>query len=195
MAAFLLFVTVVTDAVLVLVAVRMFRFAGEIQTRFARLQALIVVFLCAAAIVGSIQDIGFHAIRLGWLAYEVGGALLNVIQGLLVVAGLLLLVPTLIALRRLTAEFARSEAIAESFVERLPAGMSIETAGLTAREVDVVEVLAAGRLSDREIADALVISPATAATHVRNIMRKTGVKRRADLALLVLDPRRRHGPT
>lgn len=187
MAAFLLAATIITDVVLLLIAVRMLGLAGVIRTRFARLQALIVVFLCLAGIVASIQDIGFHAIRLGWLTVDVGGRLLNVIQGLLVVGGLALLVPTLVALRRLTVEFARSEAITDSFVDRLPDGLSIETAGLTKRETEVVELVGSGQLSDQEIAEALVISPATAATHIRNIMRKTGVKRRADLALLALE--------
>ncbi|MCH7901687.1 MAG: DNA-binding response regulator, partial [Acidobacteria bacterium] len=45
--------------------------------------------------------------------------------------------------------------------------------------------IAAGQLSDREIADALYISPATAGTHVRNILRKAGLHRRNDLLLLV----------
>ncbi len=195
MAAFLLAATIVTNAVLLVIGVRMWRLASGIRTRFARLQALVVVFLCLAGVVASIQDLGIHAIRLGWLTVDVGGPLVNVVQGLLVLGGLGTLVPTLFLLRKLTREFARSEAIADTFVDRLPAGVSIETAGLTRREIEVVELIGTGKLSDQEIATALVISPATAGTHVRNIMGKTGVKRRNDLALLVLaPPDRDHNP-
>ena len=55
---------------------------------------------------------------------------------------------------------------------------------LTAREVEVLETMAEGNLSDEEIAEAFYISPATAATHVRNILRKANIHNRRDLVLL-----------
>lgn len=190
MAAFLLAATIVTNLVLAVIAVKTLRLGTAIRTRFARLQALIVVLLCVAGLVASIEDIGFHLIRLGWLPESIGGRFLDVVQGLLVMGGLVLLGPILVILRRLTKEFARTEGVAEILVDRLPAGLSLETAGLTKRELEVVSVVGKGRVSDREIADELTISPATAATHLRNIMRKTGIKRRGDLALLLLDSAR-----
>jgi HD-GYP domain-containing protein (c-di-GMP phosphodiesterase class II) len=51
-------------------------------------------------------------------------------------------------------------------------------AGLTAREVDVLRLLARG-MSNRQIAGALVISPKTAGTHVEHIYDKLGVTNRA----------------
>ncbi len=71
-----------------------------------------------------------------------------------------------------------------ALADRLPTGVEVEQAGLTAREREVLAVIIAGRLSDQEIADDLYISPATAGTHVKNILRKTGMKSRRDLALL-----------
>jgi DNA-binding CsgD family transcriptional regulator len=66
--------------------------------------------------------------------------------------------------------------------------------GLTAREVQVLEALAEGKLSDQQIADAFHITPATAATHVRNILRKAELHNRRDLVLFYkageLDPQR-----
>ena len=50
--------------------------------------------------------------------------------------------------------------------------------GLTAREMDVLRLLAAGA-SSREIAEALFISPRTLTTHVANILGKLGVGSRA----------------
>lgn len=49
--------------------------------------------------------------------------------------------------------------------------------GLTPREREVLNLLALG-LSDKEIADALYISPRTAMTHVGNILSKLGVNKR-----------------
>ena len=51
-------------------------------------------------------------------------------------------------------------------------------AGLTAREVDVLRRVATGR-SNREIATDLVLSEATVARHVSNILTKLGVRSRA----------------
>ena len=52
---------------------------------------------------------------------------------------------------------------------------------LTRREQDVYRLLAEG-LSDRDIATALTISPRTAETHVGSILRKLGVRNRAEAA-------------
>jgi len=52
---------------------------------------------------------------------------------------------------------------------------------LTPRELEIAALIAAGR-SNRAIADELVISPATAARHVANIMTKLGFRSRAQIA-------------
>jgi HD-GYP domain-containing protein (c-di-GMP phosphodiesterase class II) len=54
--------------------------------------------------------------------------------------------------------------------------------GLTSREVDVLALLARG-LSNRQIADRLVISPKTAANHVAHVYTKIGVASRAAATL------------
>jgi DNA-binding CsgD family transcriptional regulator/tetratricopeptide (TPR) repeat protein len=52
---------------------------------------------------------------------------------------------------------------------------------LTRREREVVLLLARG-LSNRDIGDAMVVSQLTAATHVRNVLRKLGLGRRGQVA-------------
>jgi DNA-binding NarL/FixJ family response regulator len=52
---------------------------------------------------------------------------------------------------------------------------------LTARELDILRYLAQG-LSDREIAAALTISTRTVETHVGSVLRKLGVRNRAEAA-------------
>ena len=57
------------------------------------------------------------------------------------------------------------------------AAQTPETHGLTARELEVLRLVAAGR-SNRDIAEALVISEHTVARHVQNIFGKLGVSSR-----------------
>jgi DNA-binding NarL/FixJ family response regulator len=52
---------------------------------------------------------------------------------------------------------------------------------LSSRELEVLSHLADG-LTDREIAEALMISPRTVETHVSNVLRKLGVRNRAEAA-------------
>ena len=52
---------------------------------------------------------------------------------------------------------------------------------LSSREIEVLARLTDG-LTDREIAEALVISPRTVESHVSNILRKLGVRNRAEAA-------------
>jgi HD-GYP domain-containing protein (c-di-GMP phosphodiesterase class II) len=79
------------------------------------------------------------------------------------------------------------DAVLEAAGHRLPrrrAGPS----GLTAREVEVLILLARG-LSARQIAARLVIAPKTAGNHIEHIYAKTGASSRAAAALFAL----RHG--
>jgi HD-GYP domain-containing protein (c-di-GMP phosphodiesterase class II) len=61
----------------------------------------------------------------------------------------------------------------------------VRPAGLTAREVDVLRLLAQG-LSGRQIAARLVISPKTARNHVEHIYAKTGLASRAQVSLFAM---------
>jgi len=58
-------------------------------------------------------------------------------------------------------------------------------AGLTAREVEVLRLLARG-LSSKRIADQLVISPKTARNHIEHIYAKTGLSSRAQASLFAV---------
>jgi predicted ATPase/DNA-binding CsgD family transcriptional regulator len=58
---------------------------------------------------------------------------------------------------------------------------AVTVAGLTARELEVLRLLAGGS-TNREIADALFLSPRTAQAHVANIFAKLGVHTRAAAA-------------
>ena len=62
-----------------------------------------------------------------------------------------------------------------------PSPSPIEQLGLTARELEVLRHVAAGR-SNREIGDALFITPKTASVHISNILRKLQVTSRVQAA-------------
>jgi DNA-binding NarL/FixJ family response regulator len=72
-----------------------------------------------------------------------------------------------------------------------------QVAGLTAREVDVLRLLARG-LSTKQIAAELVIAPKTADSHIQHIYTKIGVSTRAAATVFamrheLLDPLRSSG--
>src|SRR5690606_20970587 len=66
----------------------------------------------------------------------------------------------------------------------LPASQYEQYLSLTAREVEIVELLYAG-LSKKEIAGKLFISLGTVSTHVKNIYRKLGVNKISELLRMV----------
>ncbi|MEA2461728.1 MAG: hypothetical protein QOH90_1905 [Actinomycetota bacterium] len=93
-----------------------------------------------------------------------------------VAAGEALLAPKVT--RRLIEEFVRIPAPNRSTPERLTA--------LTDREREVLELVGRG-MSNAEIAEHLVMSPATAKTHVSRIMTKLHVRDRAQLVVLAYE--------
>lgn len=88
--------------------------------------------------------------------------------------------PMLLALRRSE----RALSVVLGAVQ--PESLRPESLGLSLREQEVLAVIATGKVSDQEIADALFISTATAATHVRNILKKAGLHDRRQLVLIGL---------
>jgi DNA-binding NarL/FixJ family response regulator len=92
-----------------------------------------------------------------------------------VAAGDALLAPSIT--RRLIGEFARLPA---SGTGGEPGD---KLAGLTEREVEVLTLVARG-MSNAEIAEHLVISPATAKTHVGHLLAKLGARDRVQLVIL-----------
>jgi DNA-binding NarL/FixJ family response regulator len=81
--------------------------------------------------------------------------------------------------RRLIAEFTAARRQASA-----PAG--VDLAALTGREREVMALAGAG-LSNEEIAERLVVSPATARTHVSRAMVKLGARDRAQLVVFAYE--------
>jgi DNA-binding CsgD family transcriptional regulator len=112
----------------------------------------------------------------------------NVVYGpwMVVRASLAVLVgawAVVLALRYWT-HLGRAHSVVDVLTDRVPSEAHARQAGLSAREQEVLGLIRGGTLSDDEIARTLHISSATAATHVQNILRKTGLHNRRDLMLL-----------
>jgi DNA-binding NarL/FixJ family response regulator len=92
--------------------------------------------------------------------------------------------------RRLIAEFARPAQLGRSeSLGRRPEGDStpgVDLSRLTDREREVMALAGAG-LSNEEIAQRLVVSPATARTHVSRAMVKLGARDRAQLVVFAYE--------
>lgn len=84
----------------------------------------------------------------------------------------------------LEAATSAGSALLESLVRAVPTPDPATTGVLSARELEVARLVAAGA-TNREIAAALVIAPKTASSHVEHILAKLGVARRAEIAAWV----------
>ena len=135
--------------------------------------------LCAVVVLGSAQRLGMTpgvlpAPLVGRFAME--GQVVLSISAAIALGGLALSAHSL-ARRLNQADRYYGLAVASPLPTR--------SASLSPREAQIVAAVAAGYISDRELAEHLHIAPSTAATHVRNIMRKAGLSDRRLLSTLV----------
>ncbi len=144
--------------------------------------------VATAFVLGAVSRLAALAVRQGWLPGRVGDFLVSEWLLLQALSASVLGVVGLLVVRRVAEPIRAAERIVTALADRVPHRTSVADLGLTAREFDVIAVIADGKLSDKELGEALFISPATAGTHVKNIMRKAGVSSRRELALLTLAP-------
>lgn len=166
------------------------------RTRSRRVRAMSVVASAASAVaaLASVQRIGLQLVRAGEFSAELFATLTGWFQVLLVITGSAVGLWALFGFRRLTSEVEGAERMVTVLTEQAALDVAaVSEWGLTARELEVVELLASGRTSDAAIADALFIAEATAATHVKNILRKAGLSNRMQLMLMAHVPRTGEG--
>ncbi len=187
MAYFLLVLALVNDVLFAVLGIQSLSLAQRVPTPRARTQAYLVALVCGAFVVASTQRVGLQLVEIGILDPSRRELLTGSLQLVTGVGALVLVVPALWMLRRLTAMFARSDRFVTVLMGQVALDASVSDAGLTARELEVLQHVAEGVLTDSDLAEALYVSPSTAATHVRNIMKKTGVRRRHELMLLAPD--------
>lgn len=140
--------------------------------------------VCLAFVLGAVTRALLVATRQGWLPGSVGDFLVgdwHLAQSLM---STLIGVSGIVVVRRHAVRLRAADRIASRVSDRLLGGGSLDQFNLTARELEVLALIAEGETADAEIAARLYISPATAATHVRNILKKTGTRSRRELAYL-----------
>ncbi len=140
--------------------------------------------MCLAFVLGAVTRALLLAVREGWIGGTLSDFLISEWVLLQSLAAMAFGVGGLVVLRKVGGPIRRAEQIVGVLSDRFPQATSVSELGLTARELEVLEVIVTGTLSDKDIADALYISPSTAGTHVKNIMRKADVSSRRDLVLL-----------
>lgn len=141
---------------------------------------IVVALAAAALIVGSVQRLALQATALGWLSGSVAN---DVVEGWqfvqsLVVVGLVFV--AFVTVKRLATAMAASEKIAGSILDRV-GHVEVNQLHLTKREHEVLMAIGSGTFTDAELAQRLHISTNTVQTHVKHLLRKTGLNRRQDL--------------
>lgn len=174
-------VNVILATALAIVAVRAARHGGGSMSRTLR-RGLAIVGI--ALLLTVLQRMGIHLARLGLLSKDVDQFLRSWFQLILSLTTTALALGGLWVVLGLLREMSEREAVLDQLVERLPPDSMSAADRFTPRERDVLLVLARGKMTDQDIADELVISPHTAATHIRNMLKKTGLHERRQLVLL-----------
>jgi DNA-binding CsgD family transcriptional regulator len=142
------------------------------------------VAVCLLLAFSSVRRLLVAAARAGLLAAHWVDWLLGPIAAFEATLAVVVGASAVVVARQYWHRLGRAHAMVELLTDRLPSDASVRQAGLTSREHEVLDLIRNGLLSDREIGETLQISPATAATHVQHILRKTGLHNRRDLMLL-----------
>jgi DNA-binding CsgD family transcriptional regulator len=154
-------------------------FHREPSLRVRRLW-LLVALASGALIVGSVQRLALQAATMGWLPRVTQTDVVEnwqIAQSLIVVA---IAVGAFTTVKKLARSVAASEKIASSILGRV-GQVDLENLDLTNREWEVLAAIGSGLLTDTELAEALHISTNTVQTHIKRLLRKTGLSRRQDL--------------
>ncbi len=146
--------------------------------------ALVVSVICAVLFVGSLERIGIQAVRAGWAPDELAVFIFGYWDYVQAVVSVVVGIWAIRFVRKVEYPLIRAERMVEILAGHIPLSVSVSELELTARELEVLNVIVTGLLSDREIAAALYIAPVTVGTHVRNILGKAGLHNRNELLLI-----------
>lgn len=156
------------------------RFCRREKSARVRRLWIVVGLASSALVVGSLQRLLLQASTLDWVSDSTGPALLQEWQVFQSVVVGIMAVAAFVIVKDLADSMAAAERIAGSILDRVdhvdPAKLD-----LTSREREVLAVIGEGHLTDAELSDVLHISTSTVQTHVKSLLRKTGLRRRQDL--------------
>jgi DNA-binding CsgD family transcriptional regulator len=156
----------------------------EVSPRIRVLAGALVV-VSIAFVLGAITRLVSVAVRLEWLGGRVADFIVSEWHLIQSLAATVVGVIAIVVVRRHAASLKTADRIATAVSDRLLEGGSLSEFGFTNREIEVLQAISDGNISDADIAETLFIAPATAATHIKNILKKTGVRSRRELSLLL----------
>jgi DNA-binding CsgD family transcriptional regulator len=139
---------------------------------------------CLLLALASLHRLLLVAAHVGLLASHWAGWLLGPIAAIQATLAVLVGAAAVVLARYYWHRLGRAHTMAEVLTDRLPPDAHARQARLTPREQEILDLIRKGAITDREIARALHIAPATAATHVQHILHKTQLHNRHDLMLL-----------
>lgn len=145
-----------------------------------RLLWLTVALVSGALVVGAAQRLLLQASLLGWIKGSTTESVLmdwQLVQSVIVAA---LAITAFVSVRRVAASMTVAERIAGSILDRV-GHVDAASLGLSKREHEVLALIGSGCITDAELSESLVISSSTVQTHVKSLLRKTGLKSRQDL--------------
>lgn len=141
---------------------------------------LVVAIVSGALVLGSVQRVILQANALDWVSDSVGATVLEEWQLLQSLAAATLAVAAFVSMKKLADSMAAAERIAGSILDRV-GHVEPDKLNLTRREREVLATIGQGLVTDAELSDSLHISTSTVQTHVKRLLRKTGLNRRQDL--------------
>lgn len=150
-----------------------------------RMQSLGWVAAAAASafVMGAAQRMMLQATRAGWIENRVSDFMLSEWQLMQSLAALVMGVAALKAITRVWGPLGRADRMVTVLTDRV-VPEDVALGELTEREREVLDAIGSGLLTDAELGEALFIAPSTARTHVKNILRKTGLGNRRELMLV-----------
>ncbi len=140
--------------------------------------------VCLLLAIASLHHLLMVAAHIGLLASQWVDVLLGPMAAIQATLAVLVAVAAVVLVRHHWHRLRRAHTMVEVLTDRLPPDALARQASLTPREQEILDLIRKGFITDREIAQALHIAPATAATHVQHILHKTQLHNRHDLMLL-----------
>lgn len=140
--------------------------------------------ICVLLGMTSLQHLLILAMREGLVSAHLGDLLLGPWEAIRATIAVLVGAWAALLALRYWGRLGRAHSVVDVLTDRVPTEAHARQAGLSSREEEVLDLIREGTLADDDIARRLHISRATAATHVQNILRKTGLHNRRDLMML-----------
>ena len=162
---------------------RAFMYMRKDRSRYFRMMLAIAAVISVVLVFGSL--------RASTLLLTFDGVISQRPDAVLEAIGLpmlaLFLATTFIAIRAIRqcgSMVSKAERVLLAISDDAGLDVSISELGLSAREYEVLQIMSKGRLTNKEIAEGLYLSPATVGNYVSDILQKAGLTERKELLLI-----------